>query len=211
MGFIYKILLCGEGAVGKSALVYRLKTGEFNEALRMTIGVDFYPHRFTYGDPPEEFTLQIWDLGGQERFQGLHSAYIKGAHGAILMHDLTRNSTAFALSKWHKLATEENKNLPIILVGSKLDLVDQKTAIKFLLDPFFDQFRAIKHVVISSKTGVNIQEVFTSLVEHLRKTKPTGVQRATVKSVSTEAKKSSEPKKSADAKKSSESKKSTLK
>lgn len=180
MTFLYKILLAGEGATGKSTLVARVKTGKFTEGMKMTIGVDFTPYQIKYEG--EDYLLQLWDLGGQERFQFMHAAYTLGAHGAILIHDLSRPSTAFKLPNWLKIVTEKNpKNLPVLLVGSKLDLVDVGTAIKFVLDPFFDQFHSIGHLTISSKTGQGVEEVFTQLVAHIRKTKSNAPQRPNFK------------------------------
>jgi small GTP-binding protein len=169
--YVFKIILAGEGAVGKTTLVYRLKTGTFLDDTKMTIGVDFYPYKVDYNGLA--ITLQIWDLGGQERFQFMHESYTRGGNLAILVYDLTRHSTAERLLKtWLPMMRAKDKNLPILLVGSKLDLVDPQDAIKMVFNPIFDPVRAFDHVLISSKTGSGINECFQKVVEHLMTNPP---------------------------------------
>lgn len=165
MGYIYKVILGGEGSVGKSTLLYRIKYGRFAEDTKKTIGVDFISYQYLVDS--SEMSLQIWDLAGQTRFKQLHPSYINGAHAAILMHDLTRPETAKILDVWVAMMREANKNLPIILIGSKLDLVNPKEAVRFIMDPMFTPHNAFAHRVISSKTGEGVEDIFQLLGKEL--------------------------------------------
>jgi small GTP-binding protein len=167
MGFIYKIILGGSGSVGKSTLLYRLKFGRFSEDTKKTIGVDFISYQYKILDNGSELSLQIWDLAGQDRFKKLHPSYIDGAHAAILMHDLTRPETGRDLVDWVAMMREKNKNLPILLIGSKLDLVNPKEAVRFIMDPMFEVHKAFAHRVISSKTGEGVTDIFQLLGKEL--------------------------------------------
>jgi small GTP-binding protein len=164
--YVYKVILGGEGAVGKTTLIYRLKTGLFTDDTNLTIGVDFYPYNVEYKE--QSITLQIWDLGGQEQFQFLHQNYTAGASLAILVHDLTRHSTAEKLlTTWVPMMRKQKKTLPIILVGSKLDLVDPIEAQGQIEKELFNPIHAIDHFLISSKSGVGVTELFNKVVAYL--------------------------------------------
>jgi small GTP-binding protein len=166
MKYLFKIVLGGEGGVGKTTLLYRLKTGSFMEDTKMTIGVDFYPHNVKYKG--HDVTLQIWDLGGQDRFQFMHQNYCKGAKLGILMYDLSRYSTVKKLEEnWLPIVRTHDAKLPIILIGSKLDLVDQQDAMKLVFDPSLESIGAFEHLLISSKTGEGVMQVFDRIAERL--------------------------------------------
>jgi len=162
MSWAFKIIVGGESAVGKSTLLYRLRTGQFTENIKSTIGVDFLVHKVQImtDKGPTEIILQLWDLGGQFQFQYVHSCYIKGASLAILIHDLSRKETAQSLVNWAKFVRSQNPEIPILLVASKADLVDPKEIVSYIKTPFFKQFNAYLHTVTSSKTGMGVKEVF---------------------------------------------------
>ena len=85
--YLFKILVAGEGGVGKTTLLYRYIKEEFLKDTEMTIGLDFFSKNIKLDGL--DITLQFWDFGGQDRFQFLHDYYTKGASGAILMFDLS--------------------------------------------------------------------------------------------------------------------------
>ena len=148
--YTFKVLMLGDASVGKTSLTLRYISGYFTEDLKLTIGVDFYSKILTVSG--KKVKLQIWDFGGEERFRFLLSHY-------CLDH----------LPDWTNVIRDNAGNVPIMLVGSKLDL---------------ERFRAInrddgiqaakKHnlasfVELSSKTGQNVKEAFETLTEILLK------------------------------------------
>ena len=125
-----KLIICGDGGVGKSTLTHRFLTKVFEESLKMTIGADFSVKSIEIDN--QEVTLQIWDFAGEERFKVLFPGFLKDSNGGIIMYDITRYSSLRNLDDWLKLFKEEMKlsqtQIPLIMVGGKLDL-EQKIAL----------------------------------------------------------------------------------
>ncbi|MHA1347857.1 MAG: Rab family GTPase [Candidatus Heimdallarchaeaceae archaeon] len=119
---IFKISLLGEGAVGKTSL-RRIYLGEsFKEGYMMTIGADFAVKKMSLNHV--EYTLQIWDLAGQQRFSAVREVYYRGTAGALLVFDISRPETYEVLPNWLHELIRNNKNriVPIVLIGNKADL-----------------------------------------------------------------------------------------
>jgi small GTP-binding protein len=153
-------------------LIHRLKTGQFVEGTKMTIGVDFFPYD-TFIDE-KKVTLQIWDLGGQERFQFMHQAYVKGGALAILAYDLSRFSTFKGLlNTWLGIVRAFNPSMPLILVGTKLDLVTPQELDLLKSNPDLQKLDYWDHLFVSSKNGVGVQDLFRIVAQKLvEKEKP---------------------------------------
>ncbi len=164
---LFKILTVGDGSVGKTTLLQRYVAGLFKEDQKMTIGVNFYLKRIQTRD--FDIALQLWDFGGQKRFRFLLKKYVKGAAGALLLYDLTNPTTIESANNWVELVRMHNSSLPIILVGTKYDLVDPEfidDAASNLVVTKFDLLASIK---TSSKTGKNVEDVFDLLFNNLLK------------------------------------------
>lgn len=97
---LYKIVLIGDSAVGKSNILSRFTKNEFNAESKTTIGVEFATKNVTMDS--KKVKLQVWDTAGQERFRSMASAYYRGALGALLVYDITRRNTFENLDKWVK-------------------------------------------------------------------------------------------------------------
>ncbi|KAK9124111.1 hypothetical protein Sjap_013713 [Stephania japonica] len=119
--FSFKILLIGESGVGKSSLLISFISNSV-EDLSPTIGVDFKIKQLTVGG--RRLKLTIWDTAGQERFRTVTSSYYRGAHGIVLVYDVTRRETFTNLSEvWAKEVNmySTNQDCIKILVGNKVD------------------------------------------------------------------------------------------
>jgi small GTP-binding protein len=139
-------------------MIHRLKTGTFTEKIGMTIGVDFQTLNLNFEN--KKINFQIWDLGGQERFRHIFDSYMRGARAAILLYDLTRPFTAERLANWQDIVLVQNKELPIIVIGTKYDLVDPQSAEQIKDINIFKKLNPIENIFISSKNGMNIERVF---------------------------------------------------
>jgi small GTP-binding protein len=164
---IFKIITAGDGGVGKTTLLHRYIEGKFLADTRMTIGVEFFIKELEIEN--DTIIIQIWDFGGQEQFRFLHKKYIMGAKGALLLFDLTRLSTLRHLDEWVEISREEDPNLPILFIGTKLDLsnlivVKDSDAIEY--KEKYDLFQYLK---ISSKTGENVKLAFELLAKEIIK------------------------------------------
>ncbi|KAI8989433.1 P-loop containing nucleoside triphosphate hydrolase protein [Pilobolus umbonatus] len=119
--YLFKIVLIGDSGVGKSNLLSRLITNEFNLESKSTIGVEFATRNYEI----ENRTVkgQIWDTSGQERYRAITGAYYRGAVGALLVYDITRPSSFQNIQQWMKELKElADPNIVIMLVGNKVDL-----------------------------------------------------------------------------------------
>lgn len=162
---LFKILTVGDGSVGKTTLLQRYVDGLFKEDQQMTIGVNFYLKRIQIDD--FDIALQLWDFGGQERFRFLLKKYVKGAAGALLLYDLTNPVSIESADEWVKLVRMHNVNLPIILVGTKYDLVNPKTIDNNLSNSVEAEFNLVAVIKTSSKTGRNIEGLFDILIRDM--------------------------------------------
>jgi len=168
--YIYKIIVAGEGGVGKTTLINRYATGTFDVDTRMTIGVGFLVFE-TNGKLDETIKLQVWDFGGEQRFRFLLPTYCNGAQGVILAFDLTSISTLLNLYDWIKLIKERTKNPVVLLIGTKNDLVKENG--EGIPDDIINQFLSSLGLdktfffKTSSKTGENIVNVFSSIASQI--------------------------------------------
>ncbi|KAL6207233.1 hypothetical protein ACLB2K_024477 [Fragaria x ananassa] len=123
--YLFKIVLIGDSAVGKSNLLARFARNEFFPNSKSTIGVEFQTQKIVIDG--KEVKAQIWDTAGQERFRAVTSAYYRGAVGALLVYDISRHQTFDSIGRWlNELHTHSDMNVVTILVGNKSDLKDAR-------------------------------------------------------------------------------------
>lgn len=163
--FILKILTAGEGGVGKTTLLHRYVEGKFSAETKMTIGVEFFLKEVEVDG--KQCTLQLWDFGGQERFRFLLESYVLGAKGAMLLFDLTRPMTLENLQQWVNLVRKGNNGIPILFLGTKLDLLEDLMVDDEYALSFKEQFELIDYIKISSKSGENVQKSFELLTQRI--------------------------------------------
>lgn len=163
----FKILMLGNASVGKTSLSERYITGVFNPDLRLTVGVEFFIKTIEING--KTIKLQIWDMGGEERFRFLLPTYSLGTSGAIFMYDITNMSSLEAHQSWTSIVREKNGNIPIILVGNKVDLeskraVPRESGIEVAKKAGLSGF-----VEVSAKEGINVDKTFEILTELMTK------------------------------------------
>ncbi|XP_008785540.1 ras-related protein RABA5a-like [Phoenix dactylifera] len=123
--YLFKIVLIGDAAVGKSNLLARYARNEFYPNSKSTIGVEFQTQKMDIDG--KAVKAQIWDTAGQERFRAVTSAYYRGAVGALLVYDISRRQTFDSVGRWlNELQTHSDMNVVTILVGNKTDLKDAR-------------------------------------------------------------------------------------
>ena len=167
--FLFKIVVLGEGAVGKTAIVTRFSHGFFRTDYKTTIGSQFAVKNVEIVKSEREkvtVKLQIWDVAGQSRFQILRPMYYRGSSGGILVYDVTRRRTFIVLQEWlEELHKALGKDIPLILVANKTDLPDR------VVEPSegreFADSRSMPYVESSAKTGEGIIDIFEQLARVL--------------------------------------------
>ncbi|MHA1230149.1 MAG: Rab family GTPase [Candidatus Helarchaeota archaeon] len=167
--YILKVIIAGPGGVGKTAMLMRFTKGVFIENTKMTIGVDFSAVKIKASTSLGErvITLQIWDFGGEERFRFILPGYCAGASGAILCFDLTNPETFESLPEWLDLIRSKVPDIPIILVGTKSDLVDERKIDRELAEQKMKEWGLSGYIETSSKSGENIGYVFGLLSQEM--------------------------------------------
>ncbi|CAK7330773.1 unnamed protein product [Dovyalis caffra] len=119
--YVFKIVLIGDSAVGKSQLLARFARNEFNLDSKATIGVEFQTKTLVVDH--KTVKAQIWDTAGQERYRAVTSAYYRGAVGAMLVYDITKRQSFDHVAKWlEELRDHADNNIVIMLIGNKSDL-----------------------------------------------------------------------------------------
>ncbi|KAK4373036.1 hypothetical protein RND71_008420 [Anisodus tanguticus] len=119
--YVFKIVLIGDSAVGKSQILARFARNEFNFDSKATIGVEFQTKTLIIDH--KTVKAQIWDTAGQERYRAVTSAYYRGAVGAMLIYDLTKRQSFDHMARWlEELRGHADKNIVIMLIGNKCDL-----------------------------------------------------------------------------------------
>jgi len=165
--YTFKVLMLGDASVGKTSLTLRYISGYFTEDLKLTIGVDFYSKILTVSG--KKVKLQIWDFGGEERFRFLLPHYSLGANGAFFLYDITNALTLESISSWTDCVKSNAGNIPIMLVGSKLDLERFRAILREDGIQAARKHKLASFVELSSKTGQNVKEAFETLTEILLK------------------------------------------
>ena len=159
-----KIIIAGAKAVGKTSLIRRYCTGAFSVDTLSTIGVDFMVKNVTL-DNGLEIHFSLWDFAGEEKFRTLFPAYCSGASGALLLFDITQEATFADLNDWLKLINASSGDMVKILVGSKVDLEDQRKITNDTAEKFKADNNISEYIQTSAKTGQNVEEVFNTMAK----------------------------------------------
>ena len=181
--YIFKVLLIGNSDVGKSSLILRYVDQIWNDVFVPTIGVDFKVKSLQIDN--KRVKMQIWDTAGQERFRNVISSYFKGAHGILLIYDISARDSFKELENW--LGEVERNATPQvlkILIGNKCDL-DEQRQITVDEGEAFAARNGMKFIETSAKNNTNVNEAFEALakimVESSNKKNVIKVEKKTIK------------------------------
>ena len=162
-----KVIVSGDGGVGKTSFLNRLINDSFDANNGLTKGVDFFSKDVQING--SEYNFVIWDFAGQRQFKRLLSDFVNGSFAAFILFDFSRFTTLEGVEEWiNKL--DKYGEIPIIILGSKNDVIDLYEMKVF--DDYISEIRrnhqnVIGYLKISSKTGFNIKEAFVRLIEEI--------------------------------------------
>ena len=151
-----KVIVGGEGNVGKTSLIRQYAKGKFSEARNLTLGIDITTHQFIIGDEPVK--LAIWDIEGQA---GNRANFYLGAQAAMLVYDVTEPTSLKSLPEWVERCRKYCPEAPLFIVGNKLDLGQRIP--QHWGDALSTFVRARHHGCVSAKTGERVIWAFETL------------------------------------------------
>lgn len=171
--YLFKLLLIGDSGVGKSCLLLRFADDTYTESYISTIGVDFKIRTIELDG--KTIKLQIWDTAGQERFRTITSSYYRGAHGIIVVYDVTDNESFNNVKQWlHEIDRYACENVNKLLVGNKSDLTAKRVVSTEQGKEFADSL-GIEFLETSAKTSTNVEQAFLTMASQIKarmKTQP---------------------------------------
>jgi Ras-related protein Rab-1A len=163
--YLFKYLIIGNSGVGKSCLLIRFTDDKYEEGYVTTIGVDFKIKTLIIEG--KSVKLQIWDTAGQERFRNIVSSYYKGAHGIMMVYDITDLESFRYLDSWIKeIEKNASKNVYKILVGNKNDL-EKNRKVTFEKGKEFANLHGMKFFETSAKENRNVEEAFKEMTKDI--------------------------------------------
>lgn len=160
--YTFKLVLVGDGGVGKTTFVKRHLTGEFEKKYIATIGVEVHPLKFNTN--AGEVCFNVWDTAGQEKFGGLRDGYYIKGNCAIIMFDVTSRVTYKNVPSWHKDLVRVCEGIPIVLCGNKVDIKDRKVKPKQIT---FHRKKNLQYYEISAKSNYQFERPFLYLGKKL--------------------------------------------
>ena len=165
--YIFKIVIIGDAAVGKTSLINRFVEAKFKEDYRPTLGANLLRQNVEIKVDGKQFlcTLVIWDIAGQSRFELIRSLYFKGCVGAFLVYDCTRPTTFENITNiWlNELLINTGSTLSFVLIGNKIDLKDSQSVLKEEGMELAEEINATEFIETSAKSGENVTNAFKSL------------------------------------------------
>jgi len=158
----FKLILVGDGGVGKTTFVKRHLTGEFEKKYVATLGAEVHP--LVFHTSMGKIKFNVWDTAGQEKFAGLRDGYYIEATCGIIMFDVTSRITYKSVPSWHRDLVRVCENIPIVLVGNKVDMKERKVKTKQIT---FHRKKNLQYYDISAKSNYNFEKPFLWLARKL--------------------------------------------
>ncbi|KAK6759148.1 hypothetical protein RB195_016392 [Necator americanus] len=164
--YLFKLLLIGDSGVGKSCLLLRFADDTYTESYISTIGVDFKIRTIELDG--KTIKLQIWDTAGQERFRTITSSYYRGAHGIIVVYDITDQESFNNVKQWlQEIDRYACENVNKLLVGNKCDLTAKRAVETQAAKDYADQL-GIPFLETSAKSSTNVEQAFLTMASEIK-------------------------------------------
>ncbi|KAL7104386.1 hypothetical protein ACP275_08G241300 [Erythranthe tilingii] len=161
----YKLVFLGDQSVGKTSIITRFMYDKFDTTYQATIGIDFLSKTMYLED--RTIRLQLWDTAGQERFRSLIPSYIRDSSVAVIVYDVANRQSFLNTMKWtEEVRTERGRDVIIVLVGNKTDIVDKRQVSSEEGDHKARELGVI-FIETSAKAGFNIKPLFRKIAAAL--------------------------------------------
>ena len=165
-----KVVLLGDGGVGKSSLIQRFVSNKFDPSLFHTIGVEFLNKDLEVDG--ERYTLQIWDTAGQERFKSLRTPFYRGSDCCLLTYAIDDPQSFQNIAMWKKeflyyADVKDPENFPFVVLGNKIDLASERKVNAEEATRWCDQNGKLPHFETSAKDAVNVDLAFVAAIRRM--------------------------------------------
>jgi len=168
-GFVFKITVIGDGAVGKTSLIKKYTQGSFQKDYIKTLGAQF--SKYDEKIDGDNCKLFFWDIAGQREFDFMRPTFYKGSKAAIIVfsqEDSEHGKESIAsISEWHDDIKKYCGELPIVLFGNKIDLVKNPNANDGAIKKLVKQRKFLGYYKTSAKTGNGVYEAFQAIIKDL--------------------------------------------
>ena len=162
---ILKIVIVGESGVGKTNFLFRFIEGKYLKIVEPTLGTDFKSKICTLPKSKKKVKMNLWDTAGQERYMSLNKIFFQRVQGIMLMYDITNRESYEKLPKWVKFINEQAYNVPVILVGNKIDDENENRIVRKEEGKDFAKQNGYLFYEASALNGKNVNNAFYSLCE----------------------------------------------
>jgi len=159
--YMMRFIIVGDVSVGKSCILKRFESDDFQFTSAPTMGIEFIRKPMTIEN--NQLMIQVWDTSGEEKMFSMTSSYYKNTCGVILVFDVTRKETFDHLKTWvQKINDHAHQSSRRILIGNKVDLEFQRVISKNEAETFAKQ-NNLQYLETSAKTSKNVYEAFNLL------------------------------------------------
>jgi len=163
-----KFVILGEGRVGKTSILIRYFNNKFNEGEKSTVNPSFHEKKYNYNE--KIYDLKFWDTAGQEQFNAINNMYYQNSVGALLVYDVTIPETFERVKSWVQTLQEVvGKDIIFVIAGNKFDLVKKGFDENKAQVNSYCQQENCQHFYTSAKTGYNLNDTFTCLIDSVLK------------------------------------------
>ena len=168
---IYKVIVIGDPAVGKTELLEKFTCNKFEERYLPTVGINILKEPIELKEFNAIVNLMFWDIAGQPQFYMLHRPYFNGADAMLLVFDITRSSTFSNINNWYSVAVKYGlSGIPRILIGNKAHLKRERKIILPMAVHLAEKLNA-HYYETSILSGENIKEAFEKIAEEIYRAK----------------------------------------
>ena len=169
---LIKLSIIGDSSVGKSNFLFKFIEGQFSPLHVATIGFDYKSRIVTLPESKKKVKLQIWYTAGQEKYMSINKNLFQRVQGVILMYDITKHETFEHLDTWLNLIKQMTNDIPIVLVGNKLDQedsIENGRAVEYTEGEDFARENNFEFFETSALDGTNVDKIFSTIAEKVLK------------------------------------------
>ena len=165
--YLFKYIIIGDAAVGKSNLLLRYAHGQFKPEYQLTIGVEFGAKNVVIRN--KTYRIQIWDTAGQENFRSITRAYYKNSVCALVVYDISSRDSFNNVSTWiEDCRNNSSEKIFMVLIGNKSDLADKRQVSTEEGRELAEKYE-MKFYETSAKIGENVNDIFYDSVDEIAK------------------------------------------